>query len=98
LVGIDPTRKESGTSVSGRRKICKSGNKTVRKILYFPALVVINYNKGVKTVYERLVNNYKPKKVALIAAMRKLLLIAHAIYENKVEFSTVKYNKRRKTK
>lgn len=87
LVGLDPTRKESGTSISGRRKISKSGNGTVRKILYFPTLNAIRYNKKIKTVYERLVENHKPKKLALIAAMRKLVLIAHAIYKNKVEFS-----------
>ena len=87
LVGLDPTRKESGTSISGRRKISKNGNGTVRKILYFPTLTAINYNKRIKTVYERLINNHKSKKVALIAAMRKLVLIAHAVYKNKVEFS-----------
>jgi transposase len=87
LVGLDPTRKESGTSISGRRKISKSGNGIVRKILYFPTLNAIRYNKKIKAVYERLVENHKPKKLALIAAMRKLVLIAHAIYKNKVEFS-----------
>ena len=79
--------KESGTSISGRRKISKSGNRTVRKILYFPTLAAISYNKRIKAVYERLINNHKSKKVAIIAAMRKLVLIAHAIYKNKVEFS-----------
>ena len=79
--------KESGTSISGRRKISKSGNRTVRKILYFPTLAAISYNKRIKAVYESLINNHKSKKVAIIAAMRKLVLIAHAIYKNKVEFS-----------
>jgi transposase len=87
LVGLDPTRKESGTSISGRRKISKNGNGTVRKILYFPTLNAIIYNKRVKAVYERLIKNHKPKKLALIAAMRKLVLIAHAVYKNKVAFS-----------
>jgi len=36
---------------------------------------------------KRLIENHKPKKLALIAAMRKLVLIAHAVYKNKVEFS-----------
>ena len=80
-------KKESGTSISGRRKISKSGNRTVRKILYFPTLAAISYNKRIKAVYESLINNHKSKKVALIAAMRKLVLIAHAVYKNKVEFS-----------
>lgn len=86
LVGLDPTRKESVTSVRGRRKISKSGNKTIRKILYFPTMNAIQNNKKIRGVYNRLIENHKPKKVALIAAMRKLLLIAHAVYKNKVEF------------
>ena len=87
LVGLDPTRKESGTSVSSRSKISKSGSGVVRKILYFPTMSAIKYNKKIRVFYNRLIENHKPKKLALIAAMRKLVLIAHAIYKNKVEFS-----------
>jgi transposase len=87
LVGLDPTRAESGTSVRGRRKISKSGNRTVRKILYFPTLNAIQHNTRVKATYERLVRNHKPKKLAVIAAMRKLLLIAHAVYKSETVFS-----------
>ena len=76
--------KESGTSISGRRKISKSGNGTVRKILYFPTLAAINYNKRIKAVYERLINNHKSKKVVIIAAMRKLVLIAGCVKSQKI--------------
>ena len=82
LVGLDPTRTESGTSVRGRRKISKGGKSTTRKILYFPTLNCIQHNRKIRDTYERLVNNHKPKKVAVIAAMRKLLLIAHAVYKS----------------
>ena len=87
LVGLEPIRKESGTSVSSRSKISKSGSGVVRKILYFPTMSAIKYNKKIRVFYNRLIENHKPKKLALIAAMRKLVLIAHAIYKNKVEFS-----------
>lgn len=86
LVGLDPTRTESGTSVRGRRKISKGGNSTVRKILYFPTLNCIQHNAIVGAMYRRLVDNHKPKKVAVIAAMRKLLLIAHAVYKSKTVY------------
>lgn len=91
LVGLDPTIKESGTSISGRRKISKSGKEAVRKILYFPTLNAISYNKKVKIIYERLIKNHKPKKLALIATMRKLLLIAHVhvVYKTRIGFSNV---------
>lgn len=86
LVGLDPTRKESGTSVNGRRKISKGGNKRVRKILYFPTLSAIQHNRTIHTFYERLVANHKPGKLAVIASMRKLVLIAHAIYISKTPY------------
>lgn len=89
LVGLDPTRKESGTSVKGKRKISKSGSKIVRKILYFPTMNAIQHNETIRVFYKRLVEEkHKLKKVTLIASMRKLLLIAHAIYKNKTEYST----------
>jgi transposase len=86
LVGLDPTRMESGTSVRGRRKISKGGNGTVRKILYFPTLNCIQHNKVIRRTYDRLVSNHKPKKLAVIAAMRKLLLIAHAVYKTERDY------------
>jgi transposase len=86
LAGLDPTRTESGTSVRGRRKISKGGNGTVRKILYFPTLNCIQHNTQIRIFYTRLVNNHKPKKLAVIAAMRKLLLIAHAVHAKGVSY------------
>lgn len=86
LVGLDPTRKESRTSLKGRRKISKSGDATITRILYFPTLTAIRYNKKIKSVHDRLVDNHKSKKLAIIAAMRKLVLVAHAIYKNKTVF------------
>ncbi|MCX7635351.1 MAG: transposase, partial [Syntrophales bacterium] len=83
LVGLDPTKTESGTSIKGRRKISKGGNKTIRKILYFPTLNCLQHNKTIRNKYEQLLLNHKPKKLAVIAAMRKLLLIAHAVYKTK---------------
>ncbi|MEA1995937.1 MAG: IS110 family transposase, partial [Campylobacterota bacterium] len=58
LTGLDPTRKESGSSVSGRRKISKGGNGTIRKILYFPTMNAIQHNKQIKLFYNRLVENH----------------------------------------
>jgi transposase len=86
LVGLDPIYKESGTSVKGEIKISKNGNRHIRKMLYLPTLCAIKNNQRIALFYQRLINNHKPKKVAIIAAMRKLLLVAHAIYENKTEY------------
>lgn len=86
LVGLDPIYKESGTSVKGKVKISKNGNRHIRKMLYLPTLCAIKNNKKIALFYQRLINNHKPKKVAVIAAMRKLLLVAHAVYQNKTEY------------
>ena len=83
LIGLDPIQRQSGTSVHGRSRISKHGNQMMRKSLYMPTLVSIQHNHKIKVFYERLVSKHKPKKLAVIAAMRKLLLIAHAIYKNK---------------
>lgn len=58
----------------------------MRKCLYMPTLCCIKHNHKISVFYERLVLKHKPKKVAVIAAMRKLLLIAHAIYKNKTVY------------
>lgn len=86
LIGLDPVQRQSGNSVKGKSRISKHGNQMMRKSLYMPTLVSLQYNDKIKTFYERLVANHKPKKVAVIAAMRKLLLIAHAIYKNKTVY------------
>ena len=87
LTGLDPTRKESGISVRGKRRISKSGDKMIRKMLYMPTMNAIQHNEVIKSFYERLVNEkHKPKKAALIASMKKLLLIAHSVYKNETPF------------
>ena len=86
LAGLDPIYKESGTSVRGKVKISKNGNRHIRKMLYLPTLCAIQNNHKIAIFYKRLIDNHKPKKVAVIACMRKLLLVAHAVYQQKTEY------------
>jgi transposase len=86
LVGLDPIDKKSGSLVKGKVKISKNGNRHIRKMLYLPTLCAIKNNKKIAVFYQRLINHHKPKKLAVIAAMCKLLLVAHAFYENKTEY------------
>jgi transposase len=86
LIGLDPIQRQSGTSVKGRSRISKHGNQMMRKSLYMPTLSCIRHNHKIKVFYKRLVTQHKPKKVAVIAAMRKLLLIAHSVYTNKTVY------------
>jgi len=81
--GLAPHHHQSGTSVRGRSRIDKRGDRRLRKALYMPALVGIVHNPVLKTFYQRLVDNHKPKMVALIACMKKLLLICRSMLINK---------------
>lgn len=77
LVGVAPLNRDSGT-LRGRRTVW-GGRARVRQALYMGALVASRYNPRIKEFYERLVASGKPKKVALVACMRKLLVILNAI-------------------
>jgi len=75
--GLDPRRHESGTSVNQRSRISKVGNRYVRRSLYMPALVAFQRDEHVAGFYQHLVAAGKPRKVAVVAVMRKLL---HAVW------------------
>jgi transposase len=89
LTGLDPVRRESGTSVKGKVKISKNGKAIYRKVSYLPAICATVHNQKIKIFYQRLLAHHKPKKLAIIASMRKILLIAHAMYRDKTEYIAV---------
>ncbi len=89
LVGLDPVRRESGTSVKYRVKISKNGKGIYRKIPYLPTICATVHNQKIKIFYQRLLAHHKPKKLAIIASMRKIILIAHAMYRDKTEYVAV---------
>lgn len=78
-IGITPTIRESGSSVRGRSRISKVGNKKLRNLLFLCAFNACKYNKACKEIYERIVAKGKSKKLALIAVANKLLKQAFAI-------------------
>ena len=78
-VGITPTIRESGSSVRGRSRISKVGNKKLRNLLFLCAFSACKHNKACRELYERIVNKGKSKKLALIAVSNKLLKQAFAI-------------------
>lgn len=80
LVGVAPTNRDSGT-LRGKRTI-GGGRVDVRNALYMPTIVAKKHNPGIRDFYERLIGQGKPKMVALIAAMRKLLTILNVMIRN----------------
>jgi transposase len=77
LVGIAPINRDSGT-LRGRRMI-GGGRPMVRCVLYMATLTAVRFNPVIALFYQRLIAAGRPKKVALTAAMRKLLTILNAI-------------------
>ena len=90
LVGLDPVERQSGSSVRGKPRISKRGSPEIRKLLYEVTLPAARYNPSIKAVYHRLKAKGKPEKVARIAAARKLLLMAHAIYKSRESYNAIK--------
>lgn len=77
--GITPTIRQSGSSVRGRSRISKMGNKKLRNLLFLCSFSACKYNKACREIYERIVAKGKSKKLALIAVCNKLLKQAFAI-------------------
>jgi len=77
LVGLAPFPRESG-KWRGKRFVC-GGRAHVRASLYMAALSASRYNPPLRDFYRRLLDNGKPKKLALTAVMRRLLTILNAI-------------------
>jgi transposase len=81
LVGVAPLNRDSGT-LRGRRTVW-GGRARVREALYMGALIASRFNPAIEEFYERLVEAGKPKKVALVACMRKLLMILNAVMRDR---------------
>lgn len=77
LTGLAPHNQDSG-KMSGRSRM-QGGRRTVRSALYMAAVVALRRNPVMKRYYERLVAEGKPKKVALVAIMRKLMVVANQL-------------------
>jgi transposase len=82
LVGVAPFNRDSGT-FRGKRQVW-GGRAPVRAALYMGALVATRHNPVIGEFYERLLAAGKPKKVALVACMRKLLSILNAVMRDRV--------------
>lgn len=77
LVGVAPFNKDSGPK-RGKRRIL-GGRGGIRRTLFMATLSATRYNPVIRTFYQSLCQRGKEKKVALVACMRKLLVILNAM-------------------
>ena len=80
LVGVAPFNRDSGT-LRGKRTVW-GGRKRVRAALYMAALVATRFNPVIRNFYQQMCAAGKPKKVALTACMRKLLVILNSMIKH----------------
>lgn len=80
LVGLAPLNRDSGT-YRGKRTTW-GGRTAVRSSLYMAALSATRFNDKISAFYHRLMDRGKAQKVALVAAMRKLLVMLNTMVKN----------------
>lgn len=86
--GMDIREKQSGTSVKGKPRLSKKGNRHIRKSLHLPSLASIKYNSNHKEIYIRLVEKHAIKMKALVAIQRKMLELAYILFKNNTTYNT----------
>jgi len=77
LAGLAPFDRESGRWKGKRR--CFAGRASIRKVLYMAAVTAIRHNPVIAALHQRLTAAGKPFKVAIVACMRKLLVILNSL-------------------
>jgi len=84
LVGLAPMNRDSGKQRGKRRT--GGGRAHVRSGLYMATLSAISHNPVIKAYYQRLVKSGKPRMVAVIACMRKILITLNAMLKTKTRW------------
>ena len=88
-VGVVPALKQSGKRPPGRAGLTPIGHARLRTALWMPVLTAVRRNSWRKRFYERRIARGKPAKLALVAAMRKLLHAVHSVARNRRPFVPV---------
>ena len=83
--GLSPRENSSGDKY-GKVSISKIGKSDLRKIMYMPALSCICHDNYFTSFYSNLLKHGKPKKVAIVAVMRKMILTAMGVLKNQQPF------------
>ncbi len=96
FAGLNTKHRQSGSSVQGRSHISKTGDSSLRKSLYLPAIVAKQHNPLLKAMYDRLLAAGKSKMIAICAVMRKLLHIIYGVLKSGIPFDVDFETKRKK--
>ena len=95
LVGVAPMADDSGPRKGVRR--ISGGRSEVRSVVYMATMSAIMHNPAIKVFHSRLIAAGKPKKVAIVACMRKLLTILNAMLRDQTIWDATKHVQAAKT-
>ncbi len=84
--GLDVKEKQSGTSVKGKPRISKKGNRNLRKSVHLPALSAVKWDENFKKIYARIVEKHGIKMKALVVIQRKLLELIYVIFKTETVY------------
>lgn len=84
--GLAPRVFESGESIRKRKGLGRHGHSLLRQALFMGAMNAIRYNVRLKQIYERMVRQGKPKKLALLAVARRLLELCFIVVKNQTYY------------
>jgi transposase len=93
--GLDVKEKQSGTSVKGKPKISKKGNRSIRKAMHLPALTAIRHDENYKNIFVRIVSKSGIKMKGVVAVQRKLLELVYVTYKNDTTYDK-EYEKKKR--
>ncbi|WP_290082103.1 MULTISPECIES: IS110 family transposase [Bacteroidales] len=82
FAGLDVVARQSGPQ-DPKRHISKKGNSTIRSMLYICAMSAIRFNPKMREFYDRIKKSNPSGKVALVAVMRKLLILMYSVCKSK---------------
>lgn len=88
--GFDVVDNQSGTSVHGKTRISKKGNRYLRGAMYFPALVAVRYGSEFADLFKRVVARRKIKMVGYVAVQRKILSLMFTLWKNNELYDKIK--------
>ena len=84
--GLDVKEKQSGTSVKGKPRISKKGNRNLRKSMHLPSLTAVKWDENFKNIYARLISKNGIKMKALVAVQRKILEFIYILFKNETVY------------
>lgn len=91
--GYDVVQKQSGSSVNGKTRISKKGNKYIRRALYFPALRAVRDNENFRNLQQRVFERTKIPMKGYVAVQRKILSIMFTLNKEQIDYDINYLNK-----